>query len=288
MPETLSVGVTQPSPIHPAIRSPLAPPHPTPDSEPDTTPPAVAHSGRLSAGDLQRCVGVLAALPAKPDGFAHWFAHDLRQLLPYTAAFAGFGNVAAGHIQLKHWHSHGFSPEYLAQLAQSFDVEVRTSLAWWLKERDAFCIDPEQPPPFTSGYELTEINAWQFERVSAHGVLNLSAAEGSYFSFTGMKSLPTAWIQAVLRLMIGPMHAAYTAHAAQALASGAGHTGLRARLQELTPAQRTVVALVCQGKSDKAVAAEAGCSAKTVRNHLSQVYATLNLSGRAALVAALR
>jgi DNA-binding CsgD family transcriptional regulator len=49
-----------------------------------------------------------------------------------------------------------------------------------------------------------------------------------------------------------------------------------------------VVALVCQGKSDKAVAAEAGCSAKTVRNHLSQVYATLNLSGRAALVAALR
>ncbi len=61
------------------------------------------------------------------------------------------------------------------------------------------------------------------------------------------------------------------------------------RLPEpLTPAEREVVRRVCDGKSNREIADERGCSVHTVANILRGVYAKLRVGSRAELARKLR
>ncbi|HEX2733702.1 MAG TPA: helix-turn-helix transcriptional regulator [Polyangiaceae bacterium] len=59
------------------------------------------------------------------------------------------------------------------------------------------------------------------------------------------------------------------------------------RHSALTDAERRVVSLVRQGFSNRTIAAQLGCSTRTVGNHLSNAYRKLGLSGRRELNASL-
>jgi DNA-binding NarL/FixJ family response regulator len=56
-------------------------------------------------------------------------------------------------------------------------------------------------------------------------------------------------------------------------------------VDELTPQEQAVTALVARGMSNREVAAELFISAKTVQYHLTRVYAKLGLRSRAELAA---
>lgn len=60
------------------------------------------------------------------------------------------------------------------------------------------------------------------------------------------------------------------------------------RFAALTPAQRRVFELICEGLSDKAIAANLGISPETVKNHAARVRAAFGVHSRAALIAATR
>lgn len=53
--------------------------------------------------------------------------------------------------------------------------------------------------------------------------------------------------------------------------------------ESLTPAELNVVNLVCEGLSNKDIAARLFLSARTVQAHLSHVYAKLSISSRVQL-----
>lgn len=67
-------------------------------------------------------------------------------------------------------------------------------------------------------------------------------------------------------------------------AAGAGD----ARVASLTPAQRRVFGLICQGLSDKQIASNLGISPETVKNHAARVRAAFGVHSRAALIATIR
>jgi DNA-binding CsgD family transcriptional regulator len=58
------------------------------------------------------------------------------------------------------------------------------------------------------------------------------------------------------------------------------------RVAALTPAQRRVFGLICQGLTDKQVAATLGISPETAKNHAARVRAAFGVHSRAALIAA--
>jgi DNA-binding CsgD family transcriptional regulator len=60
------------------------------------------------------------------------------------------------------------------------------------------------------------------------------------------------------------------------------------RLASLTPAQRRVFGLICEGLSDKQIATNLGISPETVKNHAARVRAAFGVHSRSALVAAIR
>jgi DNA-binding NarL/FixJ family response regulator len=60
------------------------------------------------------------------------------------------------------------------------------------------------------------------------------------------------------------------------------------RLASLTPAQRRVFELICNGLSDKQIAQNLGISPETVKNHAARVRAAFGVHSRAALIAATR
>jgi DNA-binding CsgD family transcriptional regulator len=53
---------------------------------------------------------------------------------------------------------------------------------------------------------------------------------------------------------------------------------------DLTPREREVLTLVCQGKSDPEIATELKLARNTVRNHVASLYQKLGLNRRSALV----
>jgi DNA-binding NarL/FixJ family response regulator len=67
---------------------------------------------------------------------------------------------------------------------------------------------------------------------------------------------------------------------------GAG--GADVRFASLTPAQRRVFELICDGLTDKQVAHNLGISPETVKNHAARVRAAFGVHSRAALIAATR
>lgn len=60
-----------------------------------------------------------------------------------------------------------------------------------------------------------------------------------------------------------------------------------ATLEELTPAERDVVAAVLRGRNNAEIAAERGCAYRTVANQLASVYRKLGVSSRHELLARL-
>jgi DNA-binding CsgD family transcriptional regulator len=60
---------------------------------------------------------------------------------------------------------------------------------------------------------------------------------------------------------------------------------VNACVADLTPREREVLTLVCQGKSDPEIGAELKLARNTVRNHVASPYQKLGLNRRSALIA---
>lgn len=211
-----------------------------------------------------------------------WVVGPLRAFFPFQQAFLCHGELVAGQIRVTHWKSVGHGPAYLEQLATTFELRQRGSLGWWLANRQPFAIDPHHPPPYSTTFEIEEIQAFSLRSIAAHGIINVKASAGTYFSFAGVGT-PSAWHIDALRLIapvLNDLLLGYVAtQQAQALQKG---------LAVLTPSQTTIVRHIVAGADDKSIARSLGIAEKTVRNQLTRAYAILGVHKRSQLIALLR
>lgn len=236
----------------------------------------------LSEADLKTWLSAISELPRCQDQFMAWLDGPLKSFFPYQKLFMAYGEHLAGEIKTTHWLTRGHTPEYLTQLATTFELDLRGSMRWWFARRQPFTIDPAAPPPFATVFELEEIARFGLHNVAAHGVLNCRSTAGTYFSFCGVPHPLSDWHLEALRLMAPVLNHLYLDTIASEIDKPAQ------ALEALSPQQKRIVRLVAEGQDDKSVALALGISEKTVRNQLSEVYARLGIAKRGQLLPLLR
>ena len=236
---------------------------------------------KLSDPDLRRWLAALDEQPSEPTNLMAWVEGALRSFFPFQQAFLSHGEVVAGQINITHWRSTGYGPEYLQQLATTFELTNRGSVVWWLMNRKPFCIDVNCPPDFASTFELEERRAFGLGNIAAHGVLNVKASAGTYFSFSGMAGPMSEWHLQALRLIARVLNDLFPAYIAV-------DQPLTLQLASLTPRQAAIVRQLATGADDKSIARVLGITDKTVRNQLSQIYAQVGVHTRLQLVSLIK
>lgn len=236
----------------------------------------------LGASDLHHWLRALTTQPRHHSDLLAWITGPLKDFFPFTRVLLAHGEQVAGQIQITHWLAHGHEDAYLQQIAATFDLTTRGSLKWWLTQRQPFCIDAQQPPPFTTAFELDEIRRFGLGRIAGHGILNASSSAGTYFSFAGIPAELSHWHLDALTLIAPVLNDLFLGYVA------AQKHDLSALLAALTPRQNDIVRLIVSGKNDKTIARELDIAEKTVRNQLTTVYAQLGVHRRAQLMALLR
>lgn len=235
----------------------------------------------LSDDDLAMWRNALVAQPAHPSGCMAWVAGALREFFPFKRVFMAHGMLVAGEITITHWQAHGHDPQYLEQQALTFELDRRGALAWWLTNRQPFLIDPGAPPPYVTPFELEEIREFGLQNVAAHGVLNLKANAGTYFSFSGLPTPLSSWHLDALRVLTPVLNDLYLAQLAD--------TDVISRvMKHLTLRQREIARRVVAGHNDKEISRDLGIALQTVRNQLSTIYQRLQVKSRVQLIDLLR
>lgn len=236
----------------------------------------------LSAADFARWCDALQAQPRNPQELMPWVETELRRFFPYQRLFMAYGELIAGQLKTKHWLATGYEDHYLEAVARTLEIETRGSLKWWFANRQPFFIDPERPPPFATAYEIEEIKTQGLQNIAAHGVLNIRAIAGTYFSFAGVPAPLSNWHLDALRILAPVLNDLYLAYLAQTASN------IPLSFTNLSDRQKDIVRQLATGIDDKSIASNLGVAEKTVRNQLTEIYAHLSISKRTQLLQMLR
>jgi DNA-binding CsgD family transcriptional regulator len=236
----------------------------------------------LSQHDYSRWIQALQNLPTAPSDLMAWIETDLRNFFHFEKLFVAYGELTAGQIKATHWLAVGYTHDYLQSQAGALEIETRGSLRWWFANRQPFYIDPDQPPDFATAYEIDEIKTQGLKNIAAHGILNVRANAGTYFSFAGVSSPLGDWHLDALRILTPVLNDLYLAYLA------AHSQSVSSNLANLTPRQKDIVRHLSVSSDDKTLAKNLGLSEKTVRNQLTEIYARLGIKKRTQLLQMLK
>lgn len=236
----------------------------------------------LSAADYARWCEALQTQPRTPEALMPWVKNELRRFFPYQRLFMAYGELIAGQIKTTHWLAAGYEDQYLEAVARTLEVDTRGSLKWWFANRQPFFIDPHSPPPFATPYEIEEIKTQGLLNIAAHGILNVRAIAGTYFSFAGVPAPLSKWHLDALRILTPVLNDLYLAYLAGPQGS------LPISFAALSARQKDIVRLLVTGIDDKTLARNLGIAEKTVRNQLTEIYSRLGISKRTQLLQMLR
>ena len=236
----------------------------------------------LSEDDMGRWLKALTLQPQRPVDLMQWVGGPLKSFFPFTKLFMAHGELIAGQVKTTHWKQYGHADDYLEQLATTFELDHRGSLKWWFENRRPFIIDPSNPPVFTTAFEIHEIKQFSLENIAAHGVLNLRANVGTYFSFCGLSGPLGKWHLDALQLIAPVLNDLYLAHIADQITDNARRT------VALTHRQNEIVRLAVEGYDDKTIARGLCVAEKTIRNQLTEIYGRLGIHSRSQLVVRFR
>lgn len=237
----------------------------------------------LSRTDLDQWLRAISVQPHDdPNRLLEWLEGPLKQFFPFDRCFLVHGELIAGQINMTHWLSCRHEDRYIQQLSSSFELSSRGSLRWWLLNQEPFGIDPNNPPDFATKFEVDELKSFGLGRIVAHGVVNIKANAGTYFSFTGIPRELSEWHLDALRLIAPTLNSLFLAHAR------AAHQPAGSNLEDLTQRQREIVVQLARGLDDKSIARNIGIAEKTVRNQLAAIYAKTGVRTRVQLIALLR
>lgn len=202
----------------------------------------------------------------------------VRDLLPHSSLLAILGRLDLEHLEIVHMVPVDFPAAGLAALKPLINLRQRPALMHWLRTREPMVLDLADDAQLMSPLERDEIHALCLGRVAAHGVVDMAARSGSYFSFAGVPSSRTkADVGATVNLIVPHLH--------QALMSV--YTAERESIKQaplLSQAEQDLIHLVAAGRTNAEIASARGTSAATVRNQLTSAFKKLGARNRAEAV----
>ncbi|HWW99607.1 helix-turn-helix transcriptional regulator [Collimonas sp.] len=236
----------------------------------------------LTETDLRAWLAVIADPLATPATLLAWLEGPLKKFFPYQAVILGYGELTVGQVKTTHVLASGHDQVFLDYLPTAYETADRSSIKWWRTSRQPFFIDPENPPAYASAFEIDEIQRFGLGNVVAHGVLNIKANAGCYFSFSGVEGPLSDWHLEALKLMTPLLNDLLLAH----FYLKSERSPLE--LDALTAQQRSIVRHLAAGMDDKTIGRTLNIAEKTVRNQLGKIYAQLGVHKRSKLIALLK
>lgn len=201
-----------------------------------------------------------------------------RDLLPHTSLIAILGRLDLEHLEIVHMVPVDYPAAGLAALNPLINLRERPAFMHWLRSRKPMVLDLAEDSHLMSQLERNEIEALNLGRVAAHGVIDMAARSGSYFSFSGVaRAASKVDVAAILSLVVPHLH--------QALMSvyAVERDGLK-QASKLSPAEQDLIQLVAAGRTNAEIAAARGKSEATVRNQLTSAFRKLGVRNRAEAV----
>ncbi len=203
---------------------------------------------------------------------------EVRQLLPHISLFAALGRIDLEHLEVLHIEAVDYPQHGLLSIQRQSNLRSRPALARWLDTRRPLVLDAEADGPYLSAAERQEIDDLGLGRVAAHGVLDLAARSGSYFSFGGIPAhLAAQDVALKLSLLVPHLHQALVLCHLSALSSASAGP-------KLSGTEREILRWVAAGRTNAEIARLRGRSESTVRNQLTTLFRKLGVSNRAAAV----
>lgn len=236
----------------------------------------------LTPNDMVRWVRAITHQPSNSAELLPWVENELRQFFPFARVFMAHGELVAGQIKTTFWLTSGYEPEYLQQVATTFEIKRRGSLKWWFANRKPFYIDPHNPTEYATKFEVDEINVHGLQNIAAHGVLNIRASAGTYFSFSGVQAPLSDWHLQALQILTPVLNDLFLSYvAAKSIDSHVQATALTTR-------QKDIVRLLATGLDDKRIARKLEITGKTVRSQLAEIYSRLAVHKQTQLISLLK
>ena len=196
------------------------------------------------------------------------------KLLKHRGLVAALGQIDLDHLVVHKLIGINIPDEHLARAAMQTPMRERPVLALWLARKEPMVLELPRDAGLMSKREIDEIVAHGLGRLAIHGVLDLHARTGSYFSFTEVViEQDEASVLERLRLVVPLLHAA--------LMNLQHEGGPPDRPTSLSTAERDLLKWVAAGRSNLEIARLRGTKEATVRNQLHRLYAKLGVANRA-------
>jgi LuxR family transcriptional regulator, quorum-sensing system regulator CviR len=179
------------------------------------------------------------------------------------------------HLEICRFVGVDYPDAALRQLPMIVNLRERPVVQRWVQTREPLVLQLPEDAQLMSERERFEVEAFQLGRLAIHGLVDLVAKTGSYFSFGQVpvdidkRSLLTA-----LALVAPLLHQALMAvHQKTAQPKPSP-------LSILSPAERELLQWVAAGRSNSEIAQLRGRSVATVRNQIHSAFVKLGVSSR--------
>lgn len=209
--------------------------------------------------------------------FCNVIKEKVREFLPHRSLIAVLGRIDLNHLEILDFIGidHPITVQSIRHIS---NIRERQALIDWLRSQEPIVLDLPRDAHFVSETERNEIEVNRLGRIAAHGVLNISMREGSYFSFAG---IPESWsveqVKNQIHLLVPHLHQALLyIHRARSLPE----TGAKA----LTSLEHELLRWISAGRTNKEIAMLRGRSPATIRNQIASLFSKLGVGSRAEAV----
>ena len=211
-------------------------------------------------------------------GFEDVVNKTVKKLLPHRCLVAALGRIDLDHLEIMMLLDVDYPKPALQAIRQISNIRERQALMHWLQAQQPLLLELPQSAWMMSELEREEVEKYQLGRIGAHGVLNMSSKEGSYFSFAGIpRSVSSDELKIKLQLVVPHLHQALLRiYRAKCSALQVGTS--------LTEVEQELLRWVAAGRTNLEIAALRGRSPLTIRNQLSVMFRKLGASNRAEAV----
>ncbi len=215
--------------------------------------------------------GHFLGLPMDESAFRSLCTNELRELIGHRTMLAAVGYFASKDIGALHAWNFDCPADLFETMTSKLAATDQPTLVRWLQTQQPLFIESS-----TGSERLVEreLAARGLGCRAIHGVVDGGGSMGTCLVFFGISPERRDTVVSALRFVVPSLHAALM------------HLCRLRTLQVargLTPRERQLVSLICEGQTNPQIATAWSRSEKTVRNQLRGLMAKLNVSRRAEL-----
>ncbi len=132
----------------------------------------------------------------------------LRELIGHRALLALIGKVANGQVSILTAINCGLPAELMRSASTGGSLADRPLIRHWLQTQQPLFVDTAVARAHASAFEREEIERYGLGCLAIHGVVDISGAMGSYFSFCGVPHDKAQETRDRLELVVPHLHTA--------------------------------------------------------------------------------